>query len=96
MTSNTRNFVIRMARDCDANLLGSYAPFSSAHSEAAAAMEMEKSLSLSVCFELGKALRYSDAERFLSIYDSLLQDGSVEQDLQVRREIMTNYLYLPR
>ena len=40
-------------------------------------------MSLSVCFQLGRALRYSDADAFLSLYDSLLRDGRVEQDQQV-------------
>ena len=44
---------------------------------------MEKKLSLSVCFQLGRALRYSDADAFLTFYDSLLRDGRVEQDQQV-------------
>ena len=44
---------------------------------------MEKKLSLSVCFQLGRALRYSDADDFLTLYDSLLRDGRVEQDQQV-------------
>ena len=44
---------------------------------------MEKKLSLSVCFQLGKALRYSDADAFLTLYDSLLRDRRVDQDQQV-------------
>lgn len=44
---------------------------------------MEKKLSLSVCFQLGKALRYSDADAFLTLYDSLLCDRRVDQDQQV-------------
>lgn len=93
MTSNSRMFIINYgARDCNANFI-SYASFLqralSLLGEAAAAME--KPVSLGVCFELGKALRYSDAERFLNIYDSLLQDGSVEQNMQVSTHLPSVY-----
>ena len=43
-------------------------------------------MSLDVCFQLGKALRYSDAEKFLTLYDSLLLDSLVEQDQLVRAQ----------
>lgn len=44
---------------------------------------MEKKVLLRVCFQLGRALRYSDADEFLTLYDSLLRDGRVERDQQV-------------
>lgn len=62
-------------------------PFSAAAARARfnREQEMERKLSLSVYFQLGRALRYSDADAFLSLYDSLLRDGRVEQDQQVQK-----------
>lgn len=44
---------------------------------------MDGAVSLSFCFQLGRALRFSDADTFLALYDSLILDGPAEQDQQV-------------
>ena len=50
---------------------------------------MERTVSLSICFQLGKALRFSDADTFLALYDSLILEGLVEQDEQVLQKTKT-------
>ena len=68
-------------------LLTSYAPSHIDDCTGSCYNEMDNRVSLSIYFQLGRALRFSDADTFLALYDSLIMDGLVEQDEQVLQEL---------